>query len=300
MKKTIETRNLKLKEQPICEIASEQVCCDDQLAHDVARPLFTAGINIAAIAERKVYDTRLFSWPCHNVRIILQGKLRVETDTNTYNLNPGDLIVMPVGVRHRYVAGTGGMRHLYFWIRDLPEWAGFKKNTGYVRTFESSVLVYLLLREILDAKASHQPTAVALSRENARHLVRLLQLEMTQGEQENTPQAKNLQSLLAEITQTPGEDWGRSILAEKLSCSVSHVTRIFQKHLGVSPGEFITRQRMHMATLRLINTDLIIETIAAEAGYTSLHSFTRLFTKHIGMPPGQYRTQFRQLRIKGL
>jgi len=293
VKKTISTPYLSFRPHPIRSKFSEQLPCDDRLAQRVAQPLFDAGIEIAAITERRNYESSLGARGYHDLRMLLQGELHVEIGGCKYDLEPGDLMVCPAGTQLRCSAGGAGTWHLYFMISTRPEWEPFRKHGGYVRAFESAAVLFLLLRDTLDAMASHQPDAIRRANHNSRMLVNLLRLEMGRGEAKRSEEGSALLQLVEDVTAEPQKPWSRQSMAERLHLSVSQLTRLFNQELGVSPRELVIRQRMQFATQELLNTNRKIETIASELGYESFHSFTRLFTRHVGIPPGQYRTRYR-------
>lgn len=291
--RTIRTPYLNFRPHTIRAKFSEQAPCDDRLAQRVAQPLFDAGIEIAAITERRPYESTLGARPYHDLRILLQGEMRAEIGGHKHDLEPGDVMVCPAGTPLRCSAGKTGTWHLYFFIRDRPEWEPFRKHGGYVRAYESAAVLFLLLRDTLDAMVSHQPDAIRRARHNSRMLVDLLRLEMARGEAKRPEGGSALHQLVDELTAAPQKTWDRQSIAERLHLSISQVTRLFNQSFGVSPRELVIRRRMQFATQELLNTNRKIETIASELGYRSVHSFTRLFTRHVGIPPGQYRDRYR-------
>ena len=211
-------------------------------------------------------------------------------------MKPGDLLVCPARKPLHCFQGGVPAWWMYFGIDDLPAWEPLKKQEGYVRACESASLLFLLLRGILDAKASHQPDAIAQARESAHALVGLLRVEMNRGGPRLSKRAVALRELVEAVTVVPQGAWDRHTMAARLHVSVSQLKRIFHEELGIPPGELVIRQRMNRATSMLINSDRKIADIAAALGYESLHSFTRLFTHHVGMPPGRYRARFSDAR----
>jgi AraC-like DNA-binding protein len=293
MSKSIRTPYLDLRPHTIRQKFSEQLPYDDRLAQRVAQPLFDAGIIIAAITERRNYDSGLNPRPYHYLRLLLQGELQVQISGRQYDLDPGDLIFCPAGMPLRCSTGSTGAWYLYFQIEPRPEWEPLRKHGGYVRAFESTAVLFLLLRDTLDAMASPQPDVVRRARHNSRMLVELVRLEMAQGETKRSEEGSALHQLVEDVIAAPQKSWDRQGMAKRLHLSVSQVTRLFNQEFGVSPRTLVIRQRMQSATQELLNTNRKIETIASELGYESFHSFTRLFTRHVGIPPGQYRARYR-------
>jgi AraC-like DNA-binding protein len=65
--------------------------------------------------------------------------------------------------------------------------------------------------------------------------------------------------------------------------------RIFQKRLGISPGQYRIRRRLDLACQMLQQTDRSIVEIATELGYTSPYEFSAQFRRRMGVAPSRYR-----------
>jgi AraC-like DNA-binding protein len=292
MPKTIRTPLLTFRYQPIRLRRWYALAADDQLAHTVAQPLFDAGIDLAGITERGPYQVDPGRAPYHVVQLLLQGQLHIVIGEQEYDLQPGDLAVCPAGVLTGRSSEKFRFRHLYFLIADTPIWAPLKKHGGYVRAYESAGLMFILLRDVMDAKANHEPAAIAQAQNNCRALVDLLRHEMVWGTPAHSSRTTALQALVEAVTEAPAADWDNSKMAAKLGWSVSWMRRQFRKDLGLSPLELVIRQRMIQATQQLASTRQPIKRIAKDLGYDNLHYFTRLFTRIVGLPPGRYRARY--------
>lgn len=77
--------------------------------------------------------------------------------------------------------------------------------------------------------------------------------------------------------------------AEVFSMSSSYFSTYFKKHLDVTFSKYLEGLRIEKACELIRNSDLNIEAIATEVGYTSSLSFRRAFKKVMGMPPSSYR-----------
>lgn len=73
--------------------------------------------------------------------------------------------------------------------------------------------------------------------------------------------------------------------AEAFSMSSSYFSTYFKKHLDVTFSKYLEGLRIEKACELIRNSDLNIEAIATEVGYTSSLSFRRAFKKVMGMPP---------------
>lgn len=80
-------------------------------------------------------------------------------------------------------------------------------------------------------------------------------------------------------------------LCAALHISRSSLERRMKEALGRTPKEEIQRQRFRMVERLLIETDLTVEAIASQTGFTHSHYLQAAFKKHHGMTPGQFRLQ---------
>ncbi|MEV8226769.1 helix-turn-helix domain-containing protein [Streptomyces sp. NPDC079167] len=85
-------------------------------------------------------------------------------------------------------------------------------------------------------------------------------------------------------------------LAGRAGLSTRTLARRFTEQLGVSPGQWLLRQRLDAARVLLEQTDLPVEAIAPRVGLTSAVNLRRRFRTHLGTTPGAYRRAFSQTR----
>ena len=82
-------------------------------------------------------------------------------------------------------------------------------------------------------------------------------------------------------------------------CYVSrrHLTDLFRRELGVTPGKYIDDQLTIAAQRRLIQTEDSVGKISEELGFCDQFYFCRKFKQTVGLTPIQYRDKNRD-RIK--
>ena len=80
-------------------------------------------------------------------------------------------------------------------------------------------------------------------------------------------------------------------LAEAVSISPAHLSRIFKQETGISVSEYIRQRKIDMAKnlLRFSNYDFV--EIAAMLSYSSQSHFIQHFRSQVGMTPKTYRKQ---------
>jgi AraC-like DNA-binding protein len=79
------------------------------------------------------------------------------------------------------------------------------------------------------------------------------------------------------------------------SCGLSstHVHRLFQRLLRMSPSQYVLALRLQEARRLLTTTDLPLSAIAVNTGFFDQSHFTKRFQKMTGMTPTRFRKTFR-------
>ncbi|MGW5462291.1 GlxA family transcriptional regulator [Streptomyces sp. NPDC003996] len=82
-------------------------------------------------------------------------------------------------------------------------------------------------------------------------------------------------------------------MAEQEAMSVRTFTRRFREEVGISPGQWLTQQRVERARHLLETTDLSIDQVAREAGFGTAQSMRQHLQQALGVTPTTYRRTFR-------
>lgn len=89
------------------------------------------------------------------------------------------------------------------------------------------------------------------------------------------------------------KNFSSKITVEKLShisnLSTYHFSRLFKKHVGTSPHQYLLNYRLIQAKNLLVDSQLSIEQISIECGFYSTGHFINAFSKSTGMTPGKFR-----------
>ncbi|MBQ7328396.1 MAG: helix-turn-helix transcriptional regulator [Oscillospiraceae bacterium] len=82
-------------------------------------------------------------------------------------------------------------------------------------------------------------------------------------------------------------------LAELVHVSVPYLYKLFQVHLGTSPGKYIAKIRIEECKILLREGQLSMGQIAARMGFSSQQQFSRQFSAICGISPTQYLRSLR-------
>jgi AraC family transcriptional regulator len=91
------------------------------------------------------------------------------------------------------------------------------------------------------------------------------------------------------------KSFGIEELAQVACQSPSHFSRSFRAALGISPAQYVSKERFRVAKEMLLDDNLQIGEISRSLGFSSQANFSRSFRGVAGMTPNQYRAKSRKL-----
>jgi AraC-like DNA-binding protein/CheY-like chemotaxis protein len=80
-----------------------------------------------------------------------------------------------------------------------------------------------------------------------------------------------------------------SRLAQEASLSKFHFSRVFKKHLGITPMGYVTHVRIQKAKELLCNADRAVSEVAREVGFHDLSNFARHFRRLVHTTPRSFK-----------
>ncbi|MDD0842725.1 helix-turn-helix domain-containing protein [Pseudomonas sp. Gutcm_11s] len=114
-----------------------------------------------------------------------------------------------------------------------------------------------------------------------------IDLRQPQGERLSAWQERQAKQLLEANLNS-----GLSIMELARECGLSrcHFSRAFHGSTGMSPHQWLTRQRLQRAQQLLLGTRSIAD-IAQDCGFADQAHLSRVFTRQTGMPPSLWRLE---------
>ncbi len=270
---------------------NEGIGVHQPLATEVIKSLLDLGLDHAVINKRHSFSSNWNSTrEFHLFSLLLEGEISYSCIDGRYTVSPGELIFCPAHSVKNFSC-KGKTWFIYFEFEERPIWEPLAKRGVHVRKYESTDLLYLLVKRIADAYSDRSIEALNFAREDAKYLTELLKREVVLAEKKPHKQNSRIQNIAIKICRNPSHDWTLKLLASEVHVSVNTLNRLFVKAYGLTPMEMVIRERMIRAGELLVETDEKIISIADQLGYESMSSFSRLFKKHMGRRPGQYRDE---------
>jgi transcriptional regulator GlxA family with amidase domain len=80
-------------------------------------------------------------------------------------------------------------------------------------------------------------------------------------------------------------------LAEVGNVSEDHLIRLFKKHEGITPAQYLWKYRIRCSLELLLHTGFSINEIAYRTGFKNPQHFSRLIRQYTGKTPTQMRQE---------
>ncbi|MEV7796449.1 GlxA family transcriptional regulator [Streptomyces sp. NPDC087512] len=110
-----------------------------------------------------------------------------------------------------------------------------------------------------------------------------------------TPPSRHplVRRVMDEVTADPSIPSGIDALAAGAGISTRHLTRLFRKETGMTPGQYVDAVRLEAAKALLSSGTASVEEVARQSGFGSSETMRRLFQNAFGVSPTVYRARFR-------
>ncbi|KAB8330091.1 helix-turn-helix transcriptional regulator [Scytonema tolypothrichoides VB-61278] len=151
-------------------------------------------------------------------------------------------------------------------------------------------IAMLMFAELQSGGMMGQLYAESLTQVLVIHLLRhysTLTQSVTSGNRSLT--RAQLQQAIDYIHAHLNRDLSLAELASVVNISPTYFASLFKQAIGISPHQYVIRQRVERAKLMLSKTDLAIADIALQVGFCSQSHLTQHFKRFTGITPKQIR-----------
>jgi len=152
--------------------------------------------------------------------------------------------------------------------------------------------ICLTCAELLAARVpGKSPRITALTQLFAAHLV-----EKYTSTVSRTPVHRGgmpihqLRKIEDHVTTNLADEISVETLAEQVELSSSHFAHVFKETTGMTPLQFVTRQRVTRAQQLIRETSRSLIDVGLEVGYSSPSHFAQVFRRVVGVTPTEFRS----------
>lgn len=239
----------------------------------------------------------------------LENTYTVESQQQTYTLEPGDIVIIPSGTVHSISAPEKGCRFVFMFEPNL-----FSQIPGF------NYVLSLITQPVIisnDTNSELYQAEVSLLWELVEHywsseitkdlsiFSTILRFFAAFGENtahsipptlNNSSKAGSLVSRLSMVLDYLDTHYSENITLEEaanIACfSKFYFTRLFKQYTNQTFYDYLSTKRIKAAEQMLIIPNLPITEISLKSGFSSLSSFNRTFKRLKGCSPSEYRSLY--------
>jgi len=104
---------------------------------------------------------------------------------------------------------------------------------------------------------------------------------------------KDFRELQAWIVSNPSADLGVEHLAARMAMSPRNFSRLFCHEMDITPAKFVEHVRLEAARNMMLQTDLPMESVAANCGFSNAEQMRRSFQRILKTTPQEHRSYFK-------
>jgi AraC-like DNA-binding protein len=242
------------------------------------------------------------------IALVLEGSFQYRTTQGSVLMTPGALMLGNPGAcfecGHEHARGDRCLSFHYapaYWESLVAAVPGARRSSlGSARLPPSRALVPVtatarqalhLGRAALEAAAVDM-AATVIAMETGTHATAAVRSD------DERRVSEVVRYVEAHAHELESEGLSLAALGRLASLSPYHFLRTFRGIVGMSPHQYLIRQRLEQAAVRLVASDLAISRIALDAGFGDLSTFNRQFRGAFGMTPRRYRQTRARARVQ--
>ena len=222
---------------------------------------------------------------------VISGKGTYTCGENTYHLQAGDLFIVYPDQIISYCADKEDPWQ-YCWVgfngaeaQRLVDLTPFQPDQLILSLNDDSI--HQALMDIYNARGNNPTDEMNMIGRLYLFLGKLINLK-NDAREESDITSTYIENALKFIQYNYSHSIDSTSIADSIGISRSHLYRVFIKHLGLSPNDYLTQYRINRACSLLRNSDLTISNIANSVGYDDPLYFSRVFKKVKGVSPSMY------------
>ena len=251
----------------------------------------------------------------------LAGEVSLEVETPMSDiikkdLAPGDLTIIPPGIKHHAVIKDADVpyRRFVFWIsteyceqlmKESPDYGYlFQQAASFGHYFYSlksadyhAVISKLirLLEEIHSDRYGKNTAENLCVRDIVLTLDRIIYDE--NNRLEGSDEAKLFESLVSYIEANIEQPLSLEHLAGEFYVSKFYVSHLFKDILGISPHQYILKKRLSLCRDAVVSGE-VISAVYERYGFRDYSNFFKAFKKEFGLSPKEYQNLYGVIKEK--
>ena len=243
------------------------------------------------------FEAESLGFPQHyhnllEIYFMQKGNCRYFIDNKSYNVETGDIVIIPGGTIHRAkYENSDYKRSLINCSKYYIPSSIFKQLSSIIYVYRNDLVMPEITRIFEDIKREYE-NPDKYSSEAIRGLMYMLFILFARNKNQKS------HALISNVYIDTAIEYIRNNFQSKISlddvakiCAVSseHMSRIFKKETGYCFSEYLTFTRLQHAEYLLKNSNLSITETAQQCGFSDSNYFSVVFKKNYKKSPSEIK-----------
>jgi AraC-like DNA-binding protein/mannose-6-phosphate isomerase-like protein (cupin superfamily) len=245
---------------------------------------------------------------CYEIFYVIQGHIDAFINNKTYHASDGCMIILNSLIPHAHIypQNIEVERICISFEREFAAgMARFAKDTDILEAFHSDINVIscpislrnfitdIVDKMLMEMKKGNQG-AISIAAALLMHMLIIINRNFRNFELKqqvlNTPAYSRVTEMIEYIRSSYNNDISLDNISKKFNISRYYIIRIFKKHTGFTPIEYVNNIRVLKAIELLTGAERkTVSDIGELVGFNSITHFGRVFKKITGISPQKYR-----------
>lgn len=230
---------------------------------------------------------------------VLSGRIAIIGSGYNFVLGEEDFIVLNPYEHHELYAEAGSHMVSGYISQDIYHQAGLGRisccsrsvpeQTDYPNLIRTRLA--MLFKYSLDDSASQKLYALS----QLFGLLAILKAHFEISEDRilsSQGNANRMQEILTYLSVHFSENITMQEVADRVYLSKSHLSREFQKHMGISFSDYLRKLRLNHVSYLLSHSNKTVTDIALSSGFSNVNTMILNFHEEYGITPGAYRRKY--------
>jgi len=255
----------------------------------------------------------------------IRGTVRISVEDETVDIAPGRVVVLPAGVIH---GGTAPLTEVasYYWMHfTLPgepsllsqEESDTILSSEGVTSHRLEDAAFLPLgfelpepepfreefRDVLNQQENPTYTGWKFQLLFQCLLIHLTEAVIRAHQPPKVPSSSSsvVYGVLAAVAENLTDpNLSIKTIAQSVGLNLDYAGRRFKEVMGLSVGDYVLKERLKLAMVRLQQSQDTLASVATECGFGTLRHFLRQFKAQFGTTPTGARTRYRMMHFNSL
>lgn len=231
--------------------------------------------------------------PDYELVFIIKGRFEYRTRDKTYDLCRNDVLCILPLEEHKlsHIKGPAliGCVHFDLVGSDKSGTCSYvpSPKPKTVTRIKNPQLFHQLIKECYETFNKFHKHKTAL----LNSLVKTIWLKLSEywDLQVNPEMSSNVERMTDYLRENLFNDVSRNDLAKEFEYSPEHINYVFKKELGITPTQFINREKILIAIDLMQKERLSIRDVSDRLGFCDQYHFSKLFKKVIGLSPSFFK-----------